>query len=180
MQLQAPLASLFRSLSSSARRLVIIHDPLMSYVCSEADALPNAETYRFQCISASYQLSIFADELEKIRDKLGKEVRDVALADFEDCISADFMEFFQRYWLDLASDAGTVMNTCRAIDGESIDWMVQLPQYRDKKIFAVGPMNPVNVRRVGHECLDWLDKQPEASVVYVSFGSTTTISNDQI
>ena len=48
----------------------------------------------------------------------------------------------------------------------------------------MGPVSPLTVTdyKSGprHPCLEWLDKQPPKSVVYVAFGSTTTVSDEQI
>lgn len=59
-----------------------------------------------------------------------------------------------------------------------------------KRVFTVGPLNPVRLvdgslpeNKQGitrHECLVWLDKQPAASVLYVSFGSTSSLRGEQI
>ncbi|CAD6340841.1 unnamed protein product [Miscanthus lutarioriparius] len=83
--------------------------------------------------------------------------------------------------------AGVVANTCRAIESEFIDLVAGDPAYRGKRVFAVGPMNPLldvtapaAVQSARHECLDWLDKQPPASVLYVSFGTTSSLPAEQI
>ncbi|KAF8702420.1 hypothetical protein HU200_032796 [Digitaria exilis] len=80
------------------------------------------------------------------------------------------------------------MNTCRAIEGdEFIDAVASDPAYRGKKVFAVGPLNPLlddaTAPAAGgqtrHECLEWLDKQPRASVLFVSFGTTTSLRDSK-
>ena len=57
----------------------------------------------------------------------------------------------------------------------------------DKKHWAIGPFNPVrniaeNKSSNGsrHKCLQWLDKEAPNSVIYVSFGTTTTMEDKQI
>jgi len=63
------------------------------------------------------------------------------------------------------------------------------PEYRGKNVFVVGPMNPLldaTARVPGgptttrHRCLDWLDEQPPASVLYVSFGTTSSLAAEQV
>lgn len=55
----------------------------------------------------------------------------------------------------------------------------------DIKHFAIGPLNPgkTNIRSKGevqrHRCLEWLDKQEKDSVLYVAFGSTTSMTREQ-
>ncbi|KAL2924133.1 Zeatin O-xylosyltransferase, partial [Bienertia sinuspersici] len=49
--------------------------------------------------------------------------------------------------------------------------------------FAIGPLHPI-VHDTGfeskHQCLEWLNKQEKGSVIYVSFGSITSLTDDQI
>uniref|UniRef100_A0A2N9J2V5 Glycosyltransferase n=1 Tax=Fagus sylvatica TaxID=28930 RepID=A0A2N9J2V5_FAGSY len=51
-------------------------------------------------------------------------------------------------------------------------------------VFAIGPLVPCEFENGNGECgnnqLKWLNEQPAGSVVYVSFGSRTTMSRDQI
>ncbi|XP_027334001.1 hydroquinone glucosyltransferase-like [Abrus precatorius] len=61
----------------------------------------------------------------------------------------------------------------RAISQES---RCNPPVYPIGPITQSGPSDPKN----GWECLLWLDKQPPNSVLYVSFGSGGTLSQDQI
>ncbi|PHT71480.1 Zeatin O-xylosyltransferase [Capsicum annuum] len=50
--LRGPVASLLRSLSSIARRVVVVHDSLMAYVVQDFTTIPNAESYNFHSVSA--------------------------------------------------------------------------------------------------------------------------------
>ncbi|PIA36893.1 hypothetical protein AQUCO_03200095v1 [Aquilegia coerulea] len=53
----------------------------------------------------------------------------------------------------------------------------------DKKLWAIGRFNPVTFDSTGsssHWSLEWLDKQPPNFVLYVSFGTTASLSGDQI
>ena len=54
-------------------------------------------------------------------------------------------------------------------------------------IYAVGPFisssllaSDEEVVEDKEECLKWLDLQPASSVLFVSFGSVGTLSNDQV
>ncbi|PSS33572.1 Zeatin O-xylosyltransferase [Actinidia chinensis var. chinensis] len=56
---------------------------------------------------------------------------------------------------------------------------------KNKQIWAIGPLNTGTVyeRRNSnsrHKCLEWLDKQAPKSVLYVSFGTTTSMTYEQI
>lgn len=56
----------------------------------------------------------------------------------------------------------------------------------------MGPFNPVRIgspsltcrrttpENARHECIDWLDHHPQNSVIYVSFGTTVALSQDQV
>ncbi|KAK4773041.1 hypothetical protein SAY87_028060 [Trapa incisa] len=48
--------------------------------------------------------------------------------------------------------------------------------------WAVGPFNTVMVRPDGRKdkCIEWLDRHPKNSVMYVSFGTTVALSKDHI
>ncbi|KAL4607845.1 hypothetical protein ACB092_09G204200 [Castanea dentata] len=53
---------------------------------------------------------------------------------------------------------------------------------RTIELSAIGPFNPV--RNIGsnkrHKCLEWLDKESPNLVIYVSFGTTTAMEDEQI
>ncbi|KAG5608507.1 hypothetical protein H5410_019788 [Solanum commersonii] len=51
MLLREPIASFLRDISSKARRVIVVHDPLMSYNVQDVSSLPNVESYVFNCIS---------------------------------------------------------------------------------------------------------------------------------
>ncbi|KAA8517128.1 hypothetical protein F0562_017421 [Nyssa sinensis] len=56
---------------------------------------------------------------------------------------------------------------------------------KTKKQWAIGPFNPVAISddkksNQRHKSLKWLDKQAPNSVVFVSFGTTTSLSDEQI
>ncbi|ONK69830.1 uncharacterized protein A4U43_C05F27180 [Asparagus officinalis] len=145
------IALALRALALSSRRLVVVHDPLMRFACAEAYSIPNAEMYEFQCVTASYMLSLFTDDLKIIDDKLSREVRNVILTQFPDRCPEELFVFLDKYWRDLSSEAGVVMNTCKEIDGEFIELMPHVPRYRNKKLFAIGPMSPVSASGGDHD-----------------------------
>ncbi|KAJ6835110.1 cis-zeatin O-glucosyltransferase 2 [Iris pallida] len=185
MHMQAPLAELLRSLSAASRRLVVVHDVLMSYAGHAVASVDNAESYAFHCTPAFYGLSLMWEEGERPATDLSREVLDVISTRLDGCYPGEFWEHVDRSTFDTPKQAGLLVNTCRAIEGEFLDLIAGGYVPDGERLFAVGPVNPVAAyERLGdkkrHKCLDWLDRQPTATVVFVSFGSTTTISDGQI
>lgn len=150
--------------------------PLASH---EAASIANAESYQFQCVPTFIELPYLWDSSSTPEIKLKQDVSDVFLAKFDGTFVSEFWEFLSRLDFNI-NETGTLFNACRAMEGEFFDLLAQVPRYRGKKLFAVGPLNPTAVQSGGHECLNWLHKQPLDSVVYVSFGSTSTVSDEQI
>ncbi|KAG6500191.1 putative cis-zeatin O-glucosyltransferase [Zingiber officinale] len=181
--LRTPVAALLRSLSASSRRVVVIHDQLASFAADEAAAFPNTESYVFYCVPALFQI-IFARPsvaLELSRD------HGLTLPSLEGMITEEFVAFIRRQLATYKTvDAsGMLFNTCRVLEGEFLDMLAQEPEYCSKKLFAIGPLSPLAVvagERLAssHDCLNWLDEQPPASVVYVSFGTMTTMSGEEV
>ncbi|KAJ1384164.1 zeatin O-glucosyltransferase-like [Sesbania bispinosa] len=53
-----------------------------------------------------------------------------------------------------------------------------------KKHWALGPFNPLTIEKKDskgrHFSMEWLDKQKPKSVIFVSFGTTTTLTKEEI
>ncbi|KAK1631152.1 hypothetical protein QYE76_005467 [Lolium multiflorum] len=184
----APLAVLLRSLSATHRRVVVVYDRLNSFAAVEAARLDNGEAYGLQCVAISYHLAWLDSGNQLLRDH-GLEYIPIDVT-----MSKEFVEYMFRTTAELqdeggrgvASAVGLVMNTCRELEGDFIDAIAVHPSSMDQKIFAVGPLNPLldgSTRTSGetrHECMEWLDAQPPASVLYVSFGTTSSFRGEQI
>ncbi|XP_047065923.1 cis-zeatin O-glucosyltransferase 1-like [Lolium rigidum] len=184
----APLAALLRSLSATHRRVVVVYDRINSFAAVEAARLDNGEAYGLQCVAISYHMGWLDPGHQLLRDHALEYIPiDVSM-------SKECMEYLFRTTAELqdeggrgvASAAGIVMNTCRELEGEFIDAIAEHPSSKDQKFFAVGPLNPLldgSTHAPGetrHECMEWLDAQPPASVLYVSFGTTSSFRTDQI
>ncbi|KAF8410668.1 hypothetical protein HHK36_003200 [Tetracentron sinense] len=71
------------------------------------------------------------------------------------------------------------------MEGKFIDLLGQEQINENKGQWAVGPLNPIVIGAAGdshrrHKCLEWLDKQAPRSALCVSFGTTTSLTDDQI
>jgi len=185
----AALAALLRGISASHRRVVVLYDVITAFAAEEAALLPNGEGFAFHCTAAS----ILAKGLD-YDGRLGFQQRMTDSHGFADIPAPGFvpdkyLEFVGKHarcHQTIPSSAGVIMNTSRALEGEFIDFVTQLLGAAGKKVFSIGPLNPVVDANASeqvakrHGCLDWLDKQPAASVLYVSFGSVSSLRGEQI
>lgn len=113
----------------------------------------------------------------------------IPLLPLEGCFTEEFLAFLYRQFRKTPPDvAGRLFNTCRPVEAEFIDLLAREPFLQGKRLFTAGPLNPVELGdttegggpRPRHRCLEWLDRQPPDSVVYVSFGTTSSLSSQQI
>ncbi|KAM5567322.1 UDP-glycosyltransferase 13 [Rosa sericea] len=101
--------------------------------------------------------------------------------------SSLFANIFMQDGPKLPRFNGILINTFDGIETEAVELLnggkviEALPP-----LFAVGPLVPCEFEKVDDDqlgnaqLLKWLDDQAEGSVVYVSFGSRTALSRDQI
>lgn len=182
--LRKHVAALLRFLSLSARRIVVIHDTMMAYAVQDFTSIPNAESYTFRTISAFASFWYFWEAMERpfpVDDKLQRD-----LPSLEACFTSEFKNFisFQVQYAKFSS--GNLYNSSKVIEGNFLDLLEKEPIKGNKKLWAVGPLNPIaksdQNKNSGprHACLHWLDKQPLKSVIFVSFGTTTSLTDQQI
>ncbi|MQL71302.1 hypothetical protein Taro_003646 [Colocasia esculenta] len=190
LRLQGPLAALLRSLSATSLRVVVVHDSLMSFAAQEAVAIPNGEAYVFHSVSAFanllFQWAARGDD-GRLRSVLPNCRR---VPPVDGCFTEEFTGFIRRQYEKTPPPAGRLFNTCRSVEGKFVDLLAREPVFKDAKFFTVGPVNPVSALRqvrtdavvspARHECMEWLDRQPPVSVVYVSFGTTSSLPEQQI
>ncbi|MQL97050.1 hypothetical protein Taro_029731 [Colocasia esculenta] len=120
------------------------------------------------------------------------------------CFTEEFTGFIRRQYEKTPPPAGWLFNTCRSVEGKLVDLLAREPVFKHVKFFTVGPVcllrgvcwitvntvNPVStlgqvrtdvvVSPARHECMEWLDRQPPVSVVYVSFETTSSLPEQQI
>ncbi|XP_073157274.1 zeatin O-glucosyltransferase-like [Henckelia pumila] len=188
-QLRQPFAALLRSLSRiAAQRIVIIHDSMMSSVVQDFVSIPNAESYVFHSVSAFAIFCYFWEETEKTFTQLDdNKLRELQIPSLEDCFTEEFMELIAREHKCVGLSSGSLFNSSREFEGKFMGFIEKMSESssQNKKHWAIGPFNPVNLTRKNedgsrHESLKWLDKQPPKSVVFVSFGTTTSLPDEQI
>ncbi|XP_062184381.1 putative cis-zeatin O-glucosyltransferase [Phragmites australis] len=179
---RAPLAALLDKLSASHRRVVVVYDRLNAFAAEETARLRNGEAFGLHCLALSTLLGKMDGGLRLLRE------RGLAFLGVEECASKEFVEYVKRARppKEISPGTGILGNTCRALEAEFIDVVADHLAAGGKKLYAVGPLNPLldmsawKQGKQRHECLDWLDKQPPASVLYVSLGTTSSLRTEQI
>lgn len=181
--LREPLGELLRSLSASYKRVVVIHDSLMALAAEEASFVSNAEAYSLVACSAFAVLHFIWEFLGEPADEEEQMLpKDVPRISFKGRMVEGMSEFLEQNKQLSKYEVGTLYNTCAAIEGRFINLVAQLQ--KGKPLWAIGPFNPIRTfaseTAPRHRCIEWLDKQPPKSVMYVSFGTMTSVSDDQI
>ncbi|XVF56180.1 hypothetical protein PTKIN_Ptkin06aG0097200 [Pterospermum kingtungense] len=154
----------------------------MGSVAQEVGSIPNAESYAFHTVSA---FSLFFYMWESI----GKPAVNVEMPEednvpsLEGCFTNDFLAFIAMQHQYLSLNIGNIYNTSKVIEGAYLELLGET--MREKQHWALGPFNLVRIAEKNssatrYYCLEWLDKQAMNSVVYVSFGTTTTLNDEQI
>ncbi|CAO2822240.1 unnamed protein product [Amaranthus hypochondriacus] len=188
--LREPISNLLQELSRKFQRVIVIHDVLMAYVVQDVKNITNAESYRFTQTCA---LSTFTYAFESMNEEdkslvliPNQDLLNFGIPSNEGSVTQEIVEFANNQFKYLDLDSGSIHNTSRVIEGRFVELLEKIDSKTrpNAKHFALGPLNPINiVSKIGenrHECLKWLDQQEGGSVIYVSFGSTTSLTDEQI
>ncbi|KAK6778944.1 hypothetical protein RDI58_025662 [Solanum bulbocastanum] len=182
--LRNPVKRLIQMLSSKYERVVIINDSMMGSVVQDYVSVPNAEAYTFHSVSA-FTLLLFIWEERKKKSFLIDSEMLVDLPSLEGCFSPEFEKLMKREYECMKFNSGKIYNTCRVMESPFLDLLSKEVTNNNEKQWALGPFNPVTFPKnkpntKSHTCLLWLDKQEPNSVILVSFGTTTSFSDEQI
>ncbi|KAL7134181.1 hypothetical protein ABFS83_11G009700 [Erythranthe nasuta] len=182
LSLREPVASYLRDTANKFERVVVVHDSLMAVVVQDVSSILNGESYVFNCVSA-FSKAVF------IWDLLGKPLpveHPKELPSLEGCITDEIRDFWALQAEPLSYRAGDLYNTCRLIEPDFMELMEREEIVGIRKSWAIGPILPTKLSSSANQsesrntCLEWLDKQEINSVIYVSFGTTTSLSDEQI
>lgn len=172
------MAALVSLLSPTARRVIVIHDSFIPSVIQDVVSIPNVEAYSFQPISAFWIACNYSEMVGKplpIDDDVARKLPRKGTT-----MTSEMTELVNRQKRYHKYRSGVLFDTCRAIEGPFLDVLAKV----NAKQWAIGPFNPVEICKKSteqrHSCLEWLDNQAPDSVIYVSFGTTTTLTNEQI
>ncbi|XP_074292686.1 zeatin O-glucosyltransferase-like [Silene latifolia] len=184
--LRKPVSELLEQLSAKCRRIIVVHDSLMASVVQDVKFIPMAESFRFVSIPAFSQFFSFWEAIPE-SDKpfqIDPSITIPRCIPFGEGmitpeasrLAADQMKFW-------GFESGRIYNTSRVIDGPYVELLEKLSgNDSETKHFVLGPFNPVEMTgsRKTHRCLEWLNEHEKGSVIYVSFGTTTSLTEEQI
>ncbi|KAL8147312.1 zeatin O-glucosyltransferase-like [Apium graveolens] len=178
--LREPVAAVISELSLSARRLVVVYDSIFPSVIQDIASIPNGEAYSFHSVSTFCISSYYWDMVGKpvgMDDDIDKHIPHGGILT---TMTSEMRELVNSQHEYRKYSSGALFNTCRAIEAPFLDVLAKV----NDKQWPIGPFNPVelckNSKKQGYNHLDWLDNQAPNSVIYVSFGTTTTLTNEQI
>ncbi|KAL8459940.1 hypothetical protein ACS0TY_030971 [Phlomoides rotata] len=151
----------------------------MAFVVQDVASILNAESYVFNCFCAFSQVSfLWGARGKPFPVEHPKEL----LFSLEELASEDKLNYLTAVSSVPSSyRAGDIYNTCRLIEGPYVEVLEREEVLENRKIWAIGPILPAKLSSDNkHQCLEWLDKQEPKSVIYVSFGTTVSLSDDEV
>lgn len=185
--LREPIYEILKSLAKSAKKLIVIHDSFMRYVIQDVPSIPNAESYCFDCCSAFTIYSYFweVSGRPEINIPEAQLLLNRELPSRETCVSPEWTEYSELQKQSRKINWGNIFNSCKDIDGPFLDLLAKEVAYDTDKYWALGPFNPVifpegKRNEIKNSELEWLDKQAPNSVILVSFGTTTSLTEEEI
>ncbi|KAI3952566.1 hypothetical protein MKW92_009873 [Papaver armeniacum] len=199
-----PLSKLLSSLSATAQRVVLVHDCFMAFAVEKASSSANIHNLEVYCFSpftiftALYtRWEIFGRPNWPSFEYLKEYSHQLTL---DGCLLDGFFEQFMLPQMKLASQisSGYIYNSCRPLEGKFIDILLSVPPFQggNTTLWCLGPLvgrllpdnsvggssqkSSASSLKPRHKCLEWLDTQPQNSVLYVAFGTATTLSEEEI
>ncbi|KAK4720607.1 hypothetical protein R3W88_010840 [Solanum pinnatisectum] len=162
----------------ASSRVIVVHDPLMSYNVQDVSCLPNVESYVFNCISVFTSFCWLS--LSRLMSIQHEEELLEKLPSLEGIMTDEATDFltYQHQYMDIRS--GDIHNTSKVIEGKFLDLLAQAEINLNKTQWAIGPILPNKLHHISNRndiCLEWLNKQPPRSVLYISFGTTISFSD---
>ncbi|KAI5682839.1 hypothetical protein M9H77_04067 [Catharanthus roseus] len=145
-----PIYALLKELSRTSKSVIVIDDDLMFWVIQDVPSITNAESYCFHSVSA---FSMYCFEHMFAGQPVlfnGEPVKD--LPPIDSLLPQELHPFLAQQESSRKCNYGNLYNNCRTI----------------------------TERKTPNKCLEWLDKKPQNSVIFVSFGTTTSLSDEEV
>ncbi|KAH6779682.1 hypothetical protein C2S52_010919 [Perilla frutescens var. hirtella] len=178
--MRGAIGLLAQELSQMATRIVVVYDRMGAEAVRDAVSIPNAESYAFNCLSAFNLFLILWEVMGKPFELDNKAIKE--LPSVREFMSEGALYFSAS--ANIEEREGDIHNTVRFIDDAYMGLMSRDEISGGKKQWAIKSSGlPIfttmkeSSRR--HECLNWLDKQAPNSVIYISFGTTTTMTDEE-
>lgn len=117
-------------------------------------------------------------------EQIGKECpiqRLTELPSIESTISYGLQYFIALQNGALMYKSGDLYNTCRLMEGKFLNVLEEITGKQNS--WAIGPLIPAKLssgKKSGDKCLEFLDKQEPKSIIYVTFGTTTSLSDAEV
>lgn len=150
----------------------------MGSVVQDIVSIPNGEAYCFQSVSTFLISSYIWGTVGKPIGLDEEILKEIPLPG--STTSSEILEFSRAQMVHQKLSSGTLYNTCTEIEAPFLNVVAKL----NPKQWAIGPFNPVeictNSNQQRNKWLEWLDHQAPNSVIFVSFGTTTSFTDDQI
>ncbi|XP_071720533.1 zeatin O-glucosyltransferase-like [Rutidosis leptorrhynchoides] len=188
MHLREPFLKLISDLATTTKRIVIIHDYLMSSVVQDYSNFPNSEVYLFQPCSAFTTFWFHWEETKTLELDDENESLRAKLPSTEGCYSDEFLELMHSANASYKklNNSGTLYDTSKVFEEKYLELLKnEKLKTGASKNWAVGPFNPVtitdrkNASTESIKLLNWLDEQQPNSVIYVSFGTTVSLTVEE-
>jgi hypothetical protein len=83
----------------------------------------------------------------------------------------------------IAESSGILINTFEPLEARAVRALrdgLCIPGRPTPPVYCIGPLVTEGEDKKQHECLEWLDAQPDNSVAFLSFGSMGTFSRKQL
>nr|ADV71365.1 glycosyltransferase GT07O02 [Pueraria montana var. lobata] len=182
-----------KALSSGSRLVAMVADLFASdaLVCAKEHNLLSFVYFPSSAMTLSFCLY-----LPKLDQEVPSEFRDLSEpVEIPGCVpiygkdlpkpvqdrTGQMYEFFLKRCEQLHEADGVLVNSFKGIEEGPIRALAE-EGYGYPNVYPIGPIMQTGLGDVrnGSECLRWLENQVPNSVVYVSFGSGGTLSQDQL
>ncbi|MFS7943268.1 putative trans-zeatin O-beta-D-glucosyltransferase [Helianthus anomalus] len=164
MHLREPFLKLLSDLSTKMKRIVIVHDYLMSSIVQDFVSVPNAEAYMFQACSAFTAFWFHWEETQALKLDDETESLRMKLPSLEGCFSNEFVELLNSEDTSFKKiSSGTLYDTSKVFEDKYLELL------KHEKVTSESI-----------KLFNWLNKQEPNSVLYVSFGTTVSLTDEEV